>query len=409
MASNKENELTALPLRDYRPSSATEPTVDAHTQSDRSLATKRSHPGPLFVGPPILFRETAGACWGAHRSASVSQHATSRDPSQTRQRETSVAPCASDILAQLSNLVPLVSEPSVMQRRASLKMELGRCVVVYVDRNVLSSGTTFTKRDLTAQTGKGQPQHDLLQAETEAVRSNLCAILSTFDEGMSHRSRALTTNGTVYVCNNGLACLQKITRLDDPISASATILLLDLPFDDNPQAENLYLSSSARALTSNPVEKDEPQDVYGMDLLRHVCSCIQQRTLSPLIVPIAVVGSSSKIDEALQQEPSLHALSQHATSESGRLVRYLDIGAQDVLTHPLQPDRMRSLAVHAYRVCKDVASEDASSLLTKRNRKLSWIGVDEQRPFAYLREVMVSGLMHGICNPESINDSLEAR
>lgn len=164
-----------------------------------------------------------------------------------------------------------------------------------------------------------------------------------------------------------------------------------------------------RTAATNQVEKDEPQDIYGMHLLRHVCSCIQQRTLSHLVVPIAVVGSSAEMDEALQIEPSLHALSQCATSDAGRLVRYLDVGAADVLSHPLTQDRVRGLAAHAYRVYKDAVRDDSSALLVRRNRKLSWLGVDEQRPFAYLREVMVSGLMDGICNPESINDTIEAR
>lgn len=295
-----------------------------------------------------------------------------------------------------------------MQRRASLKMEFGKCTVVYVDRRASSSGTTFKAREVANKSGKGSEQYELLGKETEGVRTNIEAILSTFEEG-EYPAVADRADMPVYVCDNGVACLQRITQLEDPVNPTATLLLIDLPYDDTPQPDTFQLSSAAKALTSNPVEKDEPQDVYGMHLLRHVCSCIQQRTLSPLIVPIAVVGSSAKVDEALQQEPSLHALSQHATSDSGRLVRFLDVGAQDVLSHPLQTDRMRSLAVHAYRICKEVASEDASSLLTKRNRKLSWIGVDEQRPFAYLREVMVSGLMSGICNPENINDSLEAR
>ena len=33
----------------------------------------------------------------------------------------------------------------------------------------------------------------------------------------------------------------------------------------------------------------------------------------------------------------------------------------------------------------------------KRGRKRSWVGIDDQKPYAYLREAMVSGLMDGIC------------
>lgn len=85
-------------------------------------------------------------------------------------------------------------------------------------------------------------------------------------------------------------------------------------------------------------------------------------------------------------------------------MRYLDAGATDVLTSPIAAERIQCLPVHAYRIYKEVSKEDAGSVLTKRNRKLSWIGIEEERPFAYLRESMVSGLMENICNPENLND-----
>ncbi|KAI9810222.1 MAG: 3',5'-cyclic-nucleotide phosphodiesterase [Phylliscum demangeonii] len=43
-------------------------------------------------------------------------------------------------------------------------------------------------------------------------------------------------------------------------------------------------------------------------------------------------------------------------------------------------------------------------LVVKRARKRSWVGVDEQKPHAYLREAMVSGLMDRICNPDHVGD-----
>lgn len=78
-------------------------------------------------------------------------------------------------------------------------------------------------------------------------------------------------------------------------------------------------------------------------------------------------------------------------------MRYLDIGAVDVLTSPLLPDRLPSLAIHAYRAHKDASKEQRAILEMKRGRKRSWVGVDDSKPYAYLREAMVSGLMDGIC------------
>ena len=89
--------------------------------------------------------------------------------------------------------------------------------------------------------------------------------------------------------------------------------------------------------------------------------------------------------------------------------RFLDAGAIDVLPSPLGVDRVQGLAVHAYRTYKEVSREAASFVLQKRNRKLSWVGIDEERPYAYLREVMVSGLMNGICNPDSVGESIDPK
>lgn len=80
-----------------------------------------------------------------------------------------------------------------------------------------------------------------------------------------------------------------------------------------------------------------------------------------------------------------------------RTMRYLDTGAVDVLTSPLLHERLPSLAIHAYRAHKDASKEQRALLEMKRGRKRSWVGVDDQQPYAYLREAMVSGLMDGIC------------
>jgi len=188
--------------------------------------------------------------------------------------------------------------------------------------------------------------------------------------------------------------------MDDPVSPILTIALIDIP---NVGEDQPYLQASG----GNSVEKNEPVDLYGKNMLSHICSSIQQRTLSRFIVPVAILANTDAARSALEDEPSLFALSQCAP-DSVRMVRYLDMGAADVLVHPLTVDRVRGLTVHAYRTYKEVAKDDAASVLTRRNRKLSWIGVEEERPFAYLREAMVSGLMEGICTPESVNDSFDA-
>ncbi|KAI9790464.1 MAG: 3',5'-cyclic-nucleotide phosphodiesterase [Peltula sp. TS41687] len=53
--------------------------------------------------------------------------------------------------------------------------------------------------------------------------------------------------------------------------------------------------------------------------------------------------------------------------------------------------------------------EQEGLLAVKRGRQRSWVGVKEEKPHAYLREAMVSGLMDGICNPENVGETLEPR
>ena len=53
--------------------------------------------------------------------------------------------------------------------------------------------------------------------------------------------------------------------------------------------------------------------------------------------------------------------------------------------------------------------EESKLLAKKKNRKLSWVGVDEDSPFSYLRESMVSSLMGGICDPQYITNELNPK
>lgn len=131
--------------------------------------------------------------------------------------------------------------------------------------------------------------------------------------------------------------------------------------------------------------------------------------LVKLVVPIPVISQPV----LLQEGPTLGfsvddgAIGGAATSMSSPLGRSsrpelvrtcLDYGAVDVMTSPLQPQSIESLEVHAYKAHQAAAKEREAVLQVRKNRKRSWVGVDTGgKPFAYLREAMVSGLMRGIC------------
>ncbi|TVY30062.1 3',5'-cyclic-nucleotide phosphodiesterase [Lachnellula hyalina] len=156
--------------------------------------------------------------------------------------------------------------------------------------------------------------------------------------------------------------------------------------------------------------EDSDSEAYGLQLLQWVASEIQYQSLSKLIVPVAVVaipdpnslmvtsnprqnsGGHLSYDPFAKKLPGLGA-----ALDQFRTIKYMDLGAVDVLTSPLLHERLPSLAVHAYRAHKDASKEQRALLELKRGRKRSWVGVDDSKPYAYLREAMVSGLMDGIC------------
>lgn len=195
-----------------------------------------------------------------------------------------------------------------------------------------------------------------------------------------------------------------------------TLVLIEIPYDDQlldrPVRELRTPSPSSKNL-DGLLDDAQAEDVYGLKLLQWVASEIQYQSLSRLIVPVAMVSPPAhqrlsvtaqgrKNSRTGSDSQPFTPISKKRTGfvsqiDQSRTIKYLDIGAVDVLTSPLQQERLPSLAVHAYRAHKDASKEQRALLEIKRGRKRSWVGVDDQKPYAYLREAMVSGLMDGIC------------
>lgn len=159
----------------------------------------------------------------------------------------------------------------------------------------------------------------------------------------------------------------------------------------------------------------------GLALLEHISTEMSTSSISKLVVPLAMIyntGSehptSHTYTSTRLSRPSSggfpgfgspsssprRAAGKAALSEHQQMLRCVDTGATDVLTSPLQGERLRGLTVHAYRAHKEALKERAKFLAQKSVRKRSWLGNNDNKPYAYLREAMVSGLMKGICNPD---------
>lgn len=212
---------------------------------------------------------------------------------------------------------------------------------------------------------------------------------------------------TVHMCQSGSICLDKIVEVHQASNSPCpTVLLIDVPYDEEQRGKRLSREprtpspTSFRTRSKNN-ESREVADIYGVPFLTHISAEINARNLSRMIIPVVVLSGYEREWNAPSNSslpsPSVHG--SQVLSDTFRWKKYLDHGAVDVLTSPMSRDAVQGLAVHAYRTYKDVSATEAAFMAQKRNRKLSWVGVDETKPYAYLREAMVSNLMEGICNP----------
>ncbi len=205
---------------------------------------------------------------------------------------------------------------------------------------------------------------------------------------------------TVHLCAAGSTCISRLFNLqhDSMMDLKPTVVLIDTPHNETvPSERSRSRSPSPHSLPPSETE-DEVQvysegDVYGLQLLQRIVSEAHLRNLSKLVVPIVLVNSSlpHKLP-ALAVHPPPHRL-----PDRRLLKRCLDLGATNVLISPIPTSSISALQVHAYQAHKNAAKDQQALLELHRGRKRSWVGVTDDRPYAYLRESMVSQLMKRIC------------
>ena len=156
----------------------------------------------------------------------------------------------------------------------------------------------------------------------------------------------------------------------------------------------------------------------GISLLRHISSEKTESKLSKVVVPVAMIhhnkvststggrtpsgrpsrpysGGLDKLSKSSYLGPKESGATSSVIVDPHKMFRCLEAGATDVLSSPLIEARVTSLPLHAYRAHKDASRERAALYASKRLRKRSWVGFDDKRPHAYLREQMyVSAFSH---------------
>jgi 3',5'-cyclic-nucleotide phosphodiesterase len=216
----------------------------------------------------------------------------------------------------------------------------------------------------------------------------------------------------VYVCPTGLSCLARIARLNNaPTSGLVpTVVLIDIPEDDdeNERRRSLPQHDAGR------LPESSPPNIYGTQLLRQIVADIREMGVASMVLPVAVIRTrietpnstprpstpirTIRNTQASHPRPlSAEVASMQLPRDQVSHMKYIDLGAVDVLENPIRREVLPSLAIHIYRVHKEFLQCGEHLTAPTQKHQSPWPGVPEEKPFAYLREVMVCDLAGQIC------------
>ena len=196
----------------------------------------------------------------------------------------------------------------------------------------------------------------------------------------------------------------------------ATIVFMHIPSDDS----NLHKERPRDTRTPSPRSKEgsasvaHAEKLNGPQFLWQLENEANASRIPKPVIPVVLLGGNSKASPVLSPNklPSLadDPSSSHKNSWKNGvfLTSLLDAGAVDVLDSPMSRYRLQSVLAQAYRESKRDRSKSSPSF-EPLSRKTSWMGTPESKPFSYLRETMVSGLMYRICNPDHPEERIDPR
>lgn len=280
------------------------------------------------------------------------------------------------------------------------------CSGVYIDDRVRSE--RWVRRNSIGESTVSSAGSFTLSEEPEALQADVEHLLEVCKK--------------IYLCQSASAFATKLAELSDRSGSDCTPIFAFFAIDFSSDDPNLARRKASRASWTNtgppspgPIQRtftfsSQSDDTPGLSLLSGVSNDIQVQDGPNLVIPIAILrDAGSDAPDAAAEPPSEPPSKNPVTLEHKQIARCLDAGAIDVLTTPLDRPRIQGLVVHAYRTRRTAQKEMSRFLAHKNLRKLSWVGVHDEQPYAYLREAMVSKLMKGICNPEEIIDEFQER
>ena len=196
----------------------------------------------------------------------------------------------------------------------------------------------------------------------------------------------LLTINLVHLVKNSIACVSKIRELEGKDSPLPTILLIYAPETESGNLDNLHEAD----VSPGPhvqVDLSKPENIRGVSFLRQVKSRSGMKHMTCVLLL------------------AKHDCEEGSGTRKKSYSEYFAFGAADVLHAPISSERASALPAHAYRSLLERPGSDPTTLLKPTKR--SSLSVDETKPYAYLRESMVSGLMDRICNPGYIEKPID--
>lgn len=104
---------------------------------------------------------------------------------------------------------------------------------------------------------------------------------------------------------------------------------------------------------------------HGLELIKHIT---QDQRCSKLVVPVAFLNNETCLDPET-------------------VVRFLESGAKEILT-TVNEQRLLALTVVVTNAYIEGKKNKLAFHATKKQRKISWVGIQEDKPYTHLREEM---------------------
>jgi 3',5'-cyclic-nucleotide phosphodiesterase len=224
------------------------------------------------------------------------------------------------------------------------------------------------------------------------------------------------------VCNSGRSFSAKLAELQESVKVDCTPILAFFDVDSNSKHDHLIRlgeqkskgprpdspSPNTRAVLQRQMTfSSEADECYGLQLLSRIASDLQVDDGVKLVIPVALVRMKRKDSTVASLSPVRNSFSGKDSRRSSTfedkpspvdpsmMLQCLDAGALDVVPSPLNNEKIMGLTVHAYRIYKTAKKEQSAFLASAskfiaaaRRRKQSWVGIEEEKPYAYLREAM---------------------